>query len=118
MSNEKTKVNGSVKIHPDVVAQYAGQEAMECFGIVGLGAMSKREGIARILKPDWLKKGVSVRFNDGKIQIDFHIIVAYGVSIQAVAENLREMVSYKLESFTGMAVEEINVFVEGVRVVD
>ena len=52
------------------------------------------------------------------ITIDFHIIVAYGVSISTVAENLMSTVRYKVEEFTGMQVEKINIFVEGVRVID
>ena len=50
--------------------------------------------------------------------IDFHIIVAYGVSIQVVAGNLAENVAYRVEAFTGMEVEKITIYVEGVRVID
>ena len=49
---------------------------------------------------------------------DFHVIVCYGVSIAAVAENLMHTVKYKVEEFTGMKVGAVNVFVEGVRVID
>jgi len=52
------------------------------------------------------------------ISLDFHVIVAYGVSIQAVAENLIENVRYKVEEYTGMKVKDVNVYVEGVRVID
>ena len=31
---------GNVVITPDVVAQYAGAQALECFGIVGMAAKS------------------------------------------------------------------------------
>ena len=53
-----------------------------------------------------------------KISIDFHVIVSYGVSISAVSDNLIESVKYRVEEFTGMEVEKINIFVEGVRVID
>ena len=56
--------------------------------------------------------------NDNKISIDFHVIVSYGVSISAVSDNLIESVKYRVEEFTGMEVEKINIFVEGVRVID
>ena len=36
----------------------------------------------------------------------------------AVCENLINNVKYKVEEFTGMEVEKISVFVEGVRVLD
>ena len=39
-------------------------------------------------------------------------------TISAVADNLIENVKYKVEEFTGMEVDKINIFVEGVRVID
>ena len=56
---------------------------------------------------------VSVKNN--KISIDFHIIVSYGVSISAVADNLMSSVKYQVEEFTSLEVERINVYVEGVK---
>ena len=112
------KKKAEVRIDPEVIAQYAGIEAKSCFGIVGMGAVSVKDGFARILKTERLTRGVSVTIKDNRITIDFHIIVSYGVSIQAVAENLMENITYQVENFTGMTVEKINIFVEGVRVID
>jgi uncharacterized alkaline shock family protein YloU len=50
--------------------------------------------------------------------IDFHVIVAYGVSIGTVSDNLIDTVRYKVEEFTGMEIKKINIYVEGVRVID
>ena len=55
---------------------------------------------------------------DNRLSIDFHVIVSYGVSISTVADNLISSVKYKVEEFTGMDVEKINIYVEGVRVID
>ena len=59
-----------------------------------------------------------MEITDNRIRIDFHVIVSYGVNISAVSENLMESVKYKVEAFTGMEVDKINIFVEGVRVID
>lgn len=110
---------GEIQITSDVIATYAGTTAVECFGIVGMAKVYTRDGgIARLLKRESLTKGISVDIVDNEIQLDFHVIVAYGVSIQAVADNLIENVRYKLEEFTGMRVGRVNVYVEGVRVID
>jgi len=55
---------------------------------------------------------------DNKLQLAFHLIVAYGVNINAVADNLIENVKYKVEAFTGMEIEKIKIYVEGVRSID
>ena len=56
--------------------------------------------------------------NDNKISLDLHVIVAYGVSIKAVSDNLMSNLKYRVEEFTGLEVETVNIFVEGVRVID
>ena len=100
---------GSILIDTDVIATYAGSVAVECFGI---------DGLVRLLKKDSLKNGIQVTVEDNKISLDFHVIVAYGVSISAVADNLINNVKYKVEEFTGMEIHEINIYVEGVRPID
>ena len=110
---------GSVQIDNDVIAKYAGSSAVECFGIVGMAAVNVKEGFAKLLKRDNIRHGVAVFVSeDGKITIDLHVIVSYGVSISAVTDNLISNVKYKVEEFAGLAVERINVYVEGVRVID
>lgn len=110
--------NGEISINADVIADYAGSAAIECFGIVGMARVNLINGIATLLKKDSLRKGVEITVEDNEIVVKLHIIVAYGVSISAVSENLIENVTYKVEEFTGMKVKNIYVFVEGVRVVD
>ena len=114
MSNEL----GSIVIDPNVIATYAGSVAVECFGIVGMAAVSMKDGLVKLLKRDSLTHGINVEVEDNKLHLSFHVIVSYGVSISAVADNLVSNVKYKVEEFTGLTVEKINIFVEGVRVID
>ena len=109
---------GSIQIDPEVIAMYAGTTAVECFGIVGMAAVSMKDGLVKLLKRESLTKGINVTIRDNAISIDFHVIVSYGVSILAVTDNLIESVKYKVEELTGVTVEKINIYVEGVRVID
>ncbi len=109
---------GSIMIDNEVIAQYAGSVAVECFGIVGMAGISMKDGIVRLLKKESITRGINVSLKNNKITLDFHVIVAYGVSIIAVSDNLISNVKYKVEEFTGMEIEKINIFVEGVRVID
>ena len=109
---------GSIVIDPNVIATYAGSVAVECFGIVGMASVNMKDGLVKLLKKDHLERGIAVKVDGNKISLDFHVIVSYGVSISAVCNNLLDNVKYKLESFTGMEIDKINIFVEGVRVID
>ncbi len=110
---------GTISIDLDVIAMYAGSVAVECFGIVGMAAFSMKDGLVKLLKKDSLKHGINVTLSeDNKISLGFHVIVSYGVSVSTVCNNLIENVKYKVEEFTGMEIENIEIFVEGVRVID
>ncbi len=110
---------GSIAIDSEVIAQYAGAVAMECFGVVGMAGVNVREGLGKLLKGENMTRGIAVTVLPGrKLRLEFHVIVSYGVSIMAVADNLVDNVKYKVEEFTGMEIEKINIFVEGVRVID
>ncbi|MGO5052265.1 Asp23/Gls24 family envelope stress response protein [Lachnospiraceae bacterium LCP25S3_G4] len=110
---------GIITISPEVIGKYAGSVAVECFGIVGMAAVNMKDGLVRLLKKDSLTHGIQVTISDdNSITLDFHVIVVYGVSISAVSDNLISNVKYKVEEFTGMPVDKINIFVEGVRVID
>ena len=110
---------GKVVIDNEVIATYAGSVAVECFGIVGMAAVNMKDGLVKLLKRDYLTHGINVDVDENnKITIDFHVIVSYGVSILAVYNNLTDSVKYHVEEFTGIRVKKINMYVEGVRVID
>ena len=63
----------------------------------------------------------------GIITVNPEVIAKYAGSVAVecfgivgmAAVNMKDgLVKYKVEEFTGMAVEKINIFVEGVRVID
>ena len=109
---------GNIVIDTEVIAQYAGTVAVECFGIVGMAAVSVKDGLVKLLKKESITHGISVSLQDNKLILDFHVIVSYGVSILAVSDNLISNVKYKVEEFTGLDIDKINIYVEGVRVID
>ncbi|MCM1183132.1 MAG: Asp23/Gls24 family envelope stress response protein [Roseburia sp.] len=109
---------GNIFIDPEVIAQYAGSVAVECFGIVGMASVNMKDGLVKLLMKESITHGISVNIVNNKLILDFHVIVAYGVSIVTVCDNLINNVRYKVENFTGLEIEKINIFVEGVRVID
>ena len=109
---------GNITIDKEVIGQDAGSVAIECFGIVGMAGVNMKDGLVKLLKMDSITRGIVVTMDENKLILDFHVIVSYGVSILAVSENLISNVKYKVEEFTGIEIEKINIFVEGVRVID
>lgn len=107
---------GVITIENEVIARIAGLTAMECYGIVGMAAKNVKDGLVQLLKLESLTKGIKLTVQDNRISIELHIIVEYGTNISAIADAIISTVKYKLEEYVGLEVENVTVFVEGVRV--
>ena len=108
---------GTIAVENEVIARIAGLSAMECYGVVGMAAKSLRDGLVHLLKIESLSKGVKIEtLDNGGLVIDLHIIVEYGTNLVAIANSLKDNVRYKVEESVGMAVRDVNIFIEGVRI--
>ena len=102
--NEK----GYLSVEKDVVAKIAGIAATNCYGVVG---------IVHLLKKESLTKGVEIAINENNdISIKLHIIVEYGTNIQAIGKIVYDTVQYKLQESLGMKCSKLKIYVEGIRV--
>ena len=117
MSIELTTTYGQIDISNDVIATIAGGAAIDCYGIVGMASKSQiKDGLTDILRKENFTRGVIVRQEDEQVHIDMYIIVSYGTKISEIAHNVQSKVKYTLDKTVGLAVDTINVFVQGVRV--
>ncbi|WMJ76086.1 MULTISPECIES: Asp23/Gls24 family envelope stress response protein [unclassified Sedimentibacter] len=116
MSVNVLNENGNIIIDDQVFATLAGLAAMECYGVVGMASRNATQGIFELLKREQLTKGIKVTTVDEKINIDLYIVLQYGVKISVVADNIISRIKYSVETFSGVSVENVNIFVQGVRV--
>ena len=107
---------GSIISETDVIAKIAGDIATGCYGVVGMAYRSRSDEFASLLKRESLTKGIKVTVADKKVSLDIHVIVEYGVNINAVCNSIISNVKYQVNKMTGLDVERVNVFVEGFRV--
>lgn len=115
MSVNTSNAYGKISISDLAIAKVASHTAMESYGIVGMVSRKFTDSLSELLKKDGGGKGVKVTTSGNRIYIDVYVIVKYGVSISAVADSLKEAIKYKVEKFTGMIVQSINVNVIGVK---
>ncbi len=115
MSVSTSNAYGKISISDLAIAKVASQAAVESYGIVDTVARRFTDTIAELLKKDAGGKGVKVTTQGNRIFIDVSVIIKYGVSIEAVAESLKGSIKYKVERFTGMIVDTVNVNVIGLK---
>lgn len=117
MSIELKTEYGQIDISNEVIATVAGGAAIDCYGIVGMASKNQlKDGLTEILRKENFSRGVIVRQIDDSIYIDMYIIVSYGTKISEVAHNVQTKVKYTLDQTVGLAVDAVNIFVQGVRV--
>ncbi|MDE5413010.1 MAG: Asp23/Gls24 family envelope stress response protein [Bacillaceae bacterium] len=110
---------GIIDVSKDVVATIAGGAAVDCYGIVGMASQKQlKDGLSEILGKENFQRGVVIREEEDEIHIDMYIIVSYGTKISEVAHNVQTKVKYQLEKMLGLVVDSVNIFVQGVRVIN
>ncbi len=106
---------GKISISDEAIAKVAAHAALECYGIVEMVPRTFMDSFSQLLKKETGGKGVKVVTSGDRIYIDIFVIIKFGVSISAVAESLNKAVKYKVEQFTGMIVDTVNVNIHGVK---
>ena len=103
---------GTIDISRNFFVNLVGATATSCFGVAGMAVSDPTQGFLSKFRKDYeSSKGVKIRTRNGKLVIDLHIIVTYGTNISAIIHK----VSYTVEDITGIHVQNVNVFVDGMR---
>ncbi|SFJ61612.1 Uncharacterized conserved protein YloU, alkaline shock protein (Asp23) family [Thermoflavimicrobium dichotomicum] len=116
MSLEVNTSLGPIEVSDSVIANIAGIAAIDCYGLVGMASRNQlKDGITELLGRENLSKGIEVRQVNGEYMIDLYIIVGFGVKISEVAHNVQAKIRYTLEQMLGLEVSQVNIYVQGVR---
>lgn len=108
---------GMISVTSDVFTNIAGEAATNCFGVKGMAARSKTDGLVHLLRRESMSKGVSVGFNDnGSVSLSLHIVVDHGVNLRVLAESIMGEVAYKVSKATGVPVQSVDVYVDSMQV--
>lgn len=114
----KARAIDAVEVSDGALAMIVGLAAHEVPGVVGMAPASLTEGIRRILGARQVDEGVVLdRQGDGArgvASVDLHVVVAYGVNIPVVAEQIRKRVEYAAKRYAGVELREVRVHVDGV----
>lgn len=114
MSVRTNNIYGKITISNKTIEKFVSHIATDCYGIVAYPRGNAFSSFVSLLKTGSTSKSVKVRSLEDRIFIEISVIVKYGVSIKAVVEALKESIKYKVERFTGMIVDTIDVRVTGV----
>ena len=108
---------GTTELHEQYFADLIGHTVTSCFGVAGMANSGATQNLRQLIfrYNNYIDKGVSVRAEADELVIDLHIIVTYGVNIQAIVDSIKNKVRYTVEKSTGRTVKRITVYVDGMK---
>ena len=117
MLSKTTNAYGDITITEKSIARVVYNCTKECYGVVDVGSAGFFSSIRELFCKSYrLCKGVKVKAQKNRINIKVYVILKYGVSISAVAKNLKDGIKYNVEDFTGMIVDNVYVHIKDIRI--
>ena len=113
MSNEGQSL-GKIEVAPAAIASIVSHAVRQSYGVVGMANKNLADGIAHLLSKE-SRQGIEVHIDGEDIQVDVYVVVEYGMRISAVANSVKNTVSFHVEKALGIQVKAVNVYVQGLR---
>ena len=91
---------GQVQIADEVVAIIAGLAATEVEGVASMAGNITNELVSKLGKKS-LSKGIRVKVEDGIVNVNVALNIAYGYSVPKTCKKVQEKVKAAIENMTG-----------------
>ena len=115
MISYETRI-GNIGLSNEYFSSIIGRAVTSCFGVVGMVPHGgKQKLLSLINKGEKLDTGVVVKGDYSSITVDLHIIVSYGMNINAIAKSITHKVKYAVYEATGIKVSKVTIRVDGIK---
>lgn len=106
---------GKVSMTGDYFAGLVSAAASSCYGVADMATSGTADTVkSLVFGANYPDKGVRVTEEGGKLIIELHIKVIYGLNIAAIVRSITHKVKYVVEEATGLEVRRINVSVDDI----
>ena len=106
---------GQVQIAVEVVAIIAGLAATEVEGVASMAGNITNELVSKLGKKS-LSKGIRVKVEDGIVNVNVALNIAYGYSVPKTCKKVQEKVKAAIENMTGLEVEKVDIQIANVSI--
>lgn len=106
---------GQVQIADEVVAIIAGLAATETEGVASMAGNITNELVSKLGKKS-LSKGIRVKVEDGIVNVNVALNIAYGYSVPKTCKKVQEKVKAAIENMTGLEVEKVDIQIANVSI--
>ena len=106
---------GQVQIADEVVAIIAGLAAQSVAGGAMMGC-NIHNALGIKLGKKSLSKGIRVKVEDGIVNVNVALNIAYGYSVPKTCKKVQEKVKAAIENMTGLEVEKVDIQIANVSI--
>lgn len=106
---------GKVYLTREALAKITGYATTECYGVVGQTKRTPCDLLHFLLRRENVTQGVEVNFLPLGVHLVIHVILELGVRLSEVVRNIREQVTFRLDSMTHVENIDIDIVVTNVR---
>lgn len=108
-------LTGKISISEAYLSKLIGSEVTSCFGVVGMMPSTGKQKLLRLISGRRTEDtGIKVSGNADRLNVELHIVVTYGMNINAIAASITEKVKYAVKDITGITVDRVVVKVDGI----
>ena len=92
-----------------------GEATKHCYGVAAMAPRDLTDTVKSMVRgADFSEKGVRVTQEEGRLVIELHIAVSYGLNISTAARSISHRVKDEVEQATGLKVARVVVSVDDV----
>lgn len=107
---------GKIDISETYLSKLIGHEVTSCFGVVGMvPSGSKQRLFSKFSKTEHPDTGICVTGDADTISVELHIVVTYGMNINAIAASITEKVKYAALETAGITVDKVTIKIDGIK---
>lgn len=109
-------MTGTVTLSNEYLAKLIGNAVTSCFGVAGMVPNGNKQRLTSLLlRKETLDKGIIIQGNANVLNVELHIMVTYGMNINAIAKSIVHKVKYTVKEVTGIDVKKVTVMVDGIK---
>jgi uncharacterized alkaline shock family protein YloU len=109
-------MTGTVTLSKEYLAKLIGHAVTSCFGVAGMVPKGNKQRLLGLFtRKEQLDRGIVVTGNAERINVELHIMVTYGMNINAIAKSIVHKVKYTVKEITGIEVKKVTVKVDGIK---
>ncbi len=107
---------GKIILTENFLSKLIGHEVTSCFGVVGMTPSNNRQRLMGLVSRNQsIDTGIKVTGDADTINVELHIVVTYGMNINAIAASITEKVKYAVKDMTGITVNKVVVKVDDIK---